>query len=1225
MKPNSIKNGQKMNAGFVRSWLRSRKARALATAALISLISSALTITAHAQTQAGLINKGTGPAQPTTNGVTFSARGQDIITVPPGFSGTIVTSNRVLYWGPSNGVPVQLNVSGLPSGLTVALATNGWSGTNNLTTLFMTNTLSSVAKGVYTYSLCAVEDPANGIPTNWLNYTLQVADIWNGTTNAAQDGAGNWSSAANWMGGVPGASDDVVFGNFGGQTNSYLGSGALLINSIVDQNTEIASLRFSQTNTPYMYHTLQIGPNKTLKVTGPNGFSILQDYVSGIVGVPVSLSAAIVDITGSGSTLLVSNSAANFATLVAGASGQIFSMTNLDTCIVNVHRIGFGDFELYPNYHNFNDNNNYAAQPRQFLGSTFLARTNLFTASYADPNNYNVEFGRDYSITFGNVDSQGSTSGQRIILGQTNLFLGDSVCFGHQNYEVNLTFSPQFATNYPFTRATNTQYAVFRSPSGGRMSMFAVSDEGGTNWAQSNMKQTVDFGSFNGYLDLLADRFIIARDRTMITSNQTPNIQGQMYMGKGIADVNNAILGYQEHDNKTNWTALGSTAAYLDYCQGTLTVSNAGLFKINQTLMLGYTADTNNTNSMSTTAQQYNTRGVLNINSGATVTVSNVVVDPGLGLSLGDAINMNVGNLIVSNTIGTNTAGNSLRLHTLSMQNGSVLTLHVDMGNSNPYVYVLTNTTTGTNYIQIAHISNLAQATVPIISYSTAGGNPTYDPPIMPPGVNGFLTIPGDGFIYLNVLTNLPKHITWRGSTSSDWNLTSTNWVDDNGHLTNFLNGDFVSFDDAAGISTSINLAYPVLSPGGVTMTNSLNSYVFSASGNGAIQGSASLSKWGTGTLTITAPTALQVVVNQGTLLGSGKVGSATLAPGATMTFSGTADTVSSSGVAVLSGTVSGALSATAGGIITNTGTVGGSLSFITGGLIYNNGNLNHIGTSTVSSNATLINDVNGSITGDNLNVSGTFEDMGGSSGISLTGTLTVNASGTFIPGGDSIGTTIVSQTGTSADSTFAGRVLFAGGSTNIFKVNTDTQASTLLESAHMSLGPSQNTKSFSGGTIQIVKLGSSPFTAGQSFKILGNSVNGGNTFDSGLNSTNSYPVMNPNIPAVGLAWNLQQITPQGNLNIIAVPSTPTNVTGIITVGLVPVGTNSVLTNAIVTHLTWPTNYTGWSLLQQQNDSTVGLSTNWSVLFGSSWTNEWFVTNILSQAPDCQFFRLSYP
>jgi hypothetical protein len=1223
MKANSVKNGQKINALDAVSWLKSRAVRALATAALISIIPSALTISAQAQTQADLINKGTGAAQPTTNGVTFSARGLDIITVPPGFSGTIVTSNRVLYWGPSNGVPVQLNVSGLPSGLTVDLATNGWSGTNNLTTLFMTNTLSSVAKGRYTYSLCAIGDPGNGIPTNWLNYTLQVADIWNGTTNAAQDGPGNWSAAGNWQGGIPGASDDVVFGNFGGQTNSYLGSGAHLISSIVDQDTEIASLRFAQTNAPFLYHTLQIGPNKTLKVTGTNGFSILQDYVSGIVGLPTVLSAADVEITGG--TLLVSNSAANFATLVAGASGQVFSMTNLDNCIVNVRQIGICNFELYPNYHNFNDNNDYGAQPRQFLGSTLLARTNIFKASYADPNNYNVEYGRDYAITVGNGDTQGSTSGPRLMLGQTNAFLADSVCFSHQNYSLNLTFSPQFATNYPFARATNKQYAVFRNPSGGRMSMFTVGDDGGTNWAASNMKQTIDFASFNGNMDLLADRFIISRDRTMIQSNQTPNVQANMFMGAGVADVNTAILGFQEHNGKTNWFAINNgnnNNKYLNWCQGTLFVTNAGVFKVNRTLTLGFTADSNDPAA----SQPYSTRGIVNISAGATVMVSNVVIDPGLGLSVGDAINMNVGNLIVSNTIGSTNAP----MHVLSMQNGSILTLHVDLDNTNAYVYVKTNTTVGTNYIQIAHISNLAQTTVPIISYSTVGGTPTFDPPIMPPGVNGFLTIPGDGFVYLNVLTNLPKHITWRGSTSANWDLspTSTNWLDDSGRLTNFLNGDFVTFDDAAGIATGINLAYPVLSPGGVTMTNSLNSYVFSASGNGAIQGSASLSKWGTGTLTINGPTALGVVVNQGSLLGSGKVGSATLAPGTTMTFSGTADTVISSGTAVLSGTVSGALGVTAGGIVTNTGNVGGSLSFAAGGLIYNNGNLNNIGNSTVSTNATLINDVNGSIIGDNLNVNGTLKDMGGSAGISLTGTLTISSAGTFIPGGDLIGTTIVNVTGDNTkDTTFAGRVLFAGGSTNIFKVNSDTQASTLLKSAHMSLGPSQNTKSFSGGIIQVVKLGSASFAAGQSFKILGNVVNGGNIFDAGLNSTNSYPVLNPNIPAVGLLWDLRQIIPTGNLNIIAVPSTPTNVTGTITVALTPVavGTNTVTTNAIISHLTWPTNYTGWTLLQQQNDLTVGLSTNWSVLFGSSWTNEWWITNILSTASDCQFYRLSYP
>ena len=99
------------------------------------------------------------------------------------------------------------------------------------------------------------------------------------------------------------------------------------------------------------------------------------------------------------------------------------------------------------------------------------------------------------------------------------------------------------------------------------MSVFTVSDDGGTNNATSNVKATVDLASGNGLVDLLVDRLYVARDRTMIVSNQTPNVQGDLIFGRGIVDANTVVLGFQEHSNKVDWPTIGGAQPYLNYCQ----------------------------------------------------------------------------------------------------------------------------------------------------------------------------------------------------------------------------------------------------------------------------------------------------------------------------------------------------------------------------------------------------------------------------------------------------------------------------------------------------------------------------------------------------------------------------------------------------------------------------------------------------------------------------------
>src|SRR5258708_28108465 len=78
--------------------------------------------------------------------------------------------------------------------------------------------------------------------------------VWNGH-DATNNINANWSDAANWTGGIPGAGANVYF--FDSGVNSVQG----VVNNIVSGNTAILSLQYGNTNG---FHTTQINSGVTL-------------------------------------------------------------------------------------------------------------------------------------------------------------------------------------------------------------------------------------------------------------------------------------------------------------------------------------------------------------------------------------------------------------------------------------------------------------------------------------------------------------------------------------------------------------------------------------------------------------------------------------------------------------------------------------------------------------------------------------------------------------------------------------------------------------------------------------------------------------------------------------------------------------------------------------------------------------------------------------------------
>ena len=118
------------------------------------------------------------------------------------------------------------------------------------------------------------------MPEDDFSLPLDIARIWNGPGNALVNGVGNWSDSSKWLGGAPSGNDAIVFAmDSGAQTNNVTG-GALLTNSVVDNNYTIASLRFSLTTNlstgTTNWENLYIQDGKTLTINGNAGFSLLK-------------------------------------------------------------------------------------------------------------------------------------------------------------------------------------------------------------------------------------------------------------------------------------------------------------------------------------------------------------------------------------------------------------------------------------------------------------------------------------------------------------------------------------------------------------------------------------------------------------------------------------------------------------------------------------------------------------------------------------------------------------------------------------------------------------------------------------------------------------------------------------------------------------------------------------------------------------------------------------
>ena len=1127
------------------------------------------------------------------------------ITVPVGSTNTTVitgfpsTNNSVILVNAATNA--IFDVAGLPAGAGVALTDDNGNPLNSIsasTPVWITLYTTNIAEGVYTFTLDAQGTDTNGLPvTNSMPFVLQSAYIWKGGgLGAAGFGvSNNWANAASWQGGVtPGAADDVVFSDSGSQTNTSFASGIPFTNILITSSLTVGSIRFNQntytdsSSTNPEFHTILMSPGTTLSVTGSHGFSLLRDYVNDFGVSPDSTMG--VNFEGSvNSTLLVSNKTANFAILLGNSEQPTLSISNLGNLFLDVNQVGIANYEVYPNYRGINGAYNggrtpdtYNGYPRRMIANVYLARTNYIIANYKNADNYTNEFTRDYALMIQNNEQSGNGSSVNTFfyMGRTNVFNLDSICFigsssagGNSGGTKFLQYNDKVSTN---------PAAYFRNSDGvSRMSIFTVSDDGGTNEADSNVKSTVDFtyaggtlqgqGAGSGYINLLADKMFVARDRTMIASNQSPNVQGDLIIGNGLVNLNSMYLGDQEHSNKVDWTTLYGASAYLNYCQGRLVLTNNGYLpstiSVNSNITLGYTADNNPTAS----AQQYNTYGEITIYSNVTLQANNIICDGGLNYydANGRLNNINVnrgGTLIVTNTIGYPNPGandfsaadpRGIYLDSLSLTAGK-LGIFANPLTTNVYTRTFSASGTIPSVIKVMGVSGVSSYPVqfPVISYVNAS-SPFINADVSSLGAGYFgyvLNDSANSTVDLFLTTNGPNTLLWTGAANNQWDSTSKNWVTVPGGVqTNFTIGDVVVFDDSSSVTNVaiVGTVVPSETGTGITITNSVNQYTFSG---GTVGGTALLVKQGTNLLTFNATEQGPIDITSGSLVGNGNIGTTTISTNVVLNYSGTINGgLTSTGTVVFAGTETGPISIQ-GGTVDNSGTMsttsGQIVTMAVGTALTNevNGTIN-VGTLPV--NASLnFNVPNGSTIANfgliniwqpKMSVEGllygtgtiSYPNGGGFDSIANTSDprLVINSLGVLSPGptpANSIGTMNLycrfdfnndvenGQTAGAGVSTVRIDVDFNNPATNDV-INCDRWNNCTGFLLMTNINPS-------AGTFQL----------GQNFTVLANSS--GQPFNF-VDTPGYYPTMMPYVPGNGLQWSLTNFALFGSVSVVQSPN----------------------------------------------------------------------------------------
>ncbi len=303
---------------------------------------------------------------------------------------------------------------------------------------------------------------------------------------------------------------------------------------------------------------------------------------------------------------------------------------------------------------------------------------------------------------------------------------------------------------------------------------------------------------------------------------------GNVSFDQGVIDVttiNMAVLTGNQSNN---------------IATGTMTVGAGGTLLVNSISLANTSLTTNNVGAS----------GTLFVNGGLVICTNNIFKTGTLSVNTGTVAIASSGTNFILGKIGTpaNPVDN------LNVTNGNIQ-LRVDgSGTITTNICVLTVNPSGTTtFIVDQAIAVTGPTTFPLVSYSTLNGTVAGNfAVIVPAGYSGGLVDnSAQKRIDLSISPNvIVVPFIWSGATNGNWDMTTTNWLQ-NGAIATYADNNPVIFDDSA--STSVVNLTTTLSPSTMTMSNSILPYTFSGSGSLA----------GTNTLT-TRGTAKTVIDNSG-------------------------------------------------------------------------------------------------------------------------------------------------------------------------------------------------------------------------------------------------------------------------------------------------------------------------------------------------------------------------
>ena len=493
----------------------------------------------------------------------------------------------------------------------------------------------------------------------------------------------NWSTAANWIGGVPSPTTDVYF-----NTNGVVLDAS--VNNMVNANTVIQSLNYNHTNAyngAQTYHNTFIADGVTLVVSNAaTGDAV---FVGSGLSLPSSSTRAA--ISGANGSLMVQATNGDLNVRQGGSQNSagtaVLDMSGLSNLTVRAQSVLVAG-----------DGTNGDPTRDRAAGQLKLARESYLYLGTAYP----------LGLAVGKSIGNGGTGGI-LELGQTNLIFAD--------YGMGVGLGKSSACSVRFGNFTNG-YARFRNSNGtDRQIYWLIGDCSAVAYTGNSNSATLDFSG--GAVDALLNVLVVGRSVNDGKGLDAGGTDGTLTFSNGVIDADSAIVGYQMLNNCAR-------------AQGTINVDGTAQLTVNHFLQLGNFLAAAASNGVSFAKLNIGTRsGGGSVSVGGDLFTMTSTLNP-----------TNDSEIIVRNRGRFSVAGMVGPLSQFEL-NQSALT--IDFGSkTNPAtpVCVVSNLTTVAPLTLTIAGSRLSPGRITLIKYGTRSGNGVSDftPPSLPPLAQGYLS-----------------------------------------------------------------------------------------------------------------------------------------------------------------------------------------------------------------------------------------------------------------------------------------------------------------------------------------------------------------------------------------------------------------------------------------------------------------------------------------------------